>query len=411
MSQGAWQESLRQRIKVAQKFGLDLTNEEVLDLLIPPPIANSSDELPSLSAYTLPPEKILFSIADNTVTNQQPEKPIKIYGENWIVLQNRLLNAISPLDLNERRVIMFLSPLVRKVIETNPNERTFVLKVQDFLEEYNIRSKRYYEELSNSCSSLVNKAYIFWDFNKNQKRKTKTEVSWLTKAEYQDNLGEVHVDLHPDVIEMLTVFDKANPFTKYERRMIVNLGGYGIILFELISSCMHQQHKQKSYTIEYLREKFNCIDTYLTATDFKRYVLDNAIKDIEKHTPYRITYKQNKKGRVVYEIVFSFVNVDEKALQVENKKITKQKKDIAQNTADNGDSFIIEGLSDKQLARVVHSKKFMADYNEIVSPNNPANQSSNNWISHMMEWIKKDPQRFNKRSIQEYLDDEQANRF
>lgn len=86
---------------------------------------------------------------------------------------------------------------------------------------------------------------------------------------------------------MLTVFDKANPFTKYERQMIVNLGSYGIILFELISSCMHQQHKQKTYSIEYLREKFNCVDTYPIVSEFKRNVLDRAIKDVEKYTfPY-----------------------------------------------------------------------------------------------------------------------------
>ena len=36
-----------------------------------------------------------------------------IYGDKWFVLQNRLLNAISDLDLNERRLIMFLSPMVR----------------------------------------------------------------------------------------------------------------------------------------------------------------------------------------------------------------------------------------------------------------------------------------------------------
>ena len=67
--------------------------------------------------------------------------------------------------------------------------------------------------------------------------------------------------------------------------------------------------------------------------------------------------------------------------------------------------------TDKQLARAVHSKKFMADYNGMVSAQNSANQSSSAWISHMVEWVKKDPKRFTKRPMQEYLDDEQAPRF
>ena len=65
------------------------------------------------------------------------EKPkaSRIYGEEWIVLQNRLLNAISNLDLNERRLIMFLSPLVRKEVDKDPHQQTFILccrKTTDF---------------------------------------------------------------------------------------------------------------------------------------------------------------------------------------------------------------------------------------------------------------------------------------
>ena len=236
------------------------------------------------------------------------EKPkaSRIYGEEWIVLQNRLLNAISNLDLNERRLIMFLSPLVRKEVDKDPHQQTFIVKVKDFQDEYEIKSKAYYQELENICNSLQHKTYEFWNFSANKKYKSKVKVTWITKGDYKDNQGEVHIDLHKDVIEMLTVFDKTNPFTKYERQMIIKLGCYGIILFELISSCLYQKDKSKAYTIEYLREKFNCVDSYPVISEFKRNVLDKAIADIEKHTPIRITYTQNKKGRVVTEIVFSF---------------------------------------------------------------------------------------------------------
>ena len=53
----------------------------------------------------------------------------------------------------------------------------------------------------------------------------------------------------------------------------------------------------------------------------------------------------------------------------------------------------------------------MQDYGSMVSSSNSANQSSGAWISHMVEWIKKDPKRFTKRPMKEYLDDEQAPKF
>ena len=166
----------------------------------------------------------------------------------------------------------------------------------------------------------------------------------IGEIEYIPTQGGIEIELTSTVIEMLTVFDKANPFTKYERQLIVSLGGYGIILFELIASCMHQQHKQKSYTIEYLREKFSCVDKYNVISEFKRNVLDTAISDIENNTPYRITYNQVKKGRKVTDIVFSFENT---ATKVTAKQLERDK-----NT---GDLFSVNGMSDKQIA--VFSKK------------------------------------------------------
>ena len=286
--------------------------------------------------------KIIAPILEEKMLEQP--KVSKIYGEEWIVLQNRLLNAISNLELNERRLIMFLSPLVRKEVDKNPYQSTFIVRVRDFQDEYGIKSKAYYQELEKICNSLQHKTYEFWNFSANKKYKSKVKVAWITKGDYKDNQGEVHIDLHNDVIEMLTVFDKTNPFTKYQRQMIVKLGCYGIILFELISSCLHQKNKTKSYTIEYLREKFNCTDTYPVISEFKRNVLDKAIKDIEKHTPLRITYTQVKKGRVVTDIVFAFENLDDVDKKVKNKKSEQ----IEFNLEDDCTTSNIKLLSPKQ---------------------------------------------------------------
>ena len=45
--------------------------------------------------------------------------------------------------------------------------------------------------------------------------------------------------------------------------------------------------------------------------------------------------------------------------------------------------------TDAQLGRAVHSKKFIADYGALVSPSNPANQSSSAWVTHMVAWLKR----------------------
>ncbi|TGP43547.1 RepB family plasmid replication initiator protein [bacterium M00.F.Ca.ET.230.01.1.1] len=315
---------------------------------------------------------------DYAVTVSEQQQVTKIYGEQWIVIQNRLLNAISHLEMNERRLIMLLSPIVRKEIDKDPKQRVFKAYVVDFIKQYNIRSKKYYGEFAKIADSILQKVYYFWEDYKNTK--VKVGANWVSECHYLENEGALEIRLDDRMIEMLTLFDKNNPFTKYQRDMIVNLGSYGIVLFEMIASCMHQQYKQKAYTIEYLREKFNCVDIYPKTNDFKNRVIDKAISDIEKYTPYRIKYEQKKKGRIVSEIVFSFEDINEQTL--ENKK-KKGENERDPNTIDwvNGHtdneaqqtkvpSWQTKGLSDAQIKKIgVYTKEFIDANSSKIAPN------------------------------------------
>ena len=322
------------------------------------------------------------------LTNISNKQVSKIYPNNLIVLQNRLLNAISDLSLNERRLIMFLSPLVRKAVDIEPNQKAFFVSAKEFAKEYNISDKTVYRTLETIAKTLHGKVFYIWLWRGNTKNER--GISWVAECEYLPNQGGIEIELTSTVVEMLTVFDKANPFTKYERQMITSLGSYGIILFELIASCMHQQHKQKSYTIEYLREKFNCVDKYNVISEFKRNVLDTAISDIHQHTPYRITYNQVKKGRKVTDIMFSFENTASKATAHQNERDG--------TTID----FLTDNLTDKQLERIARNKQFIADYNHMITPQSNAN-NMNDWVNVMVAKMKTDIKLFDKRPLNDYL--------
>ena len=370
-------------------------------IIIPPVYA---EPIPQTAPIITPPPL-------QEIATIKPQTPTRIYGEQWVVMQNRLLNAITNLELNERRLIMFLSPIVRKAIEKDPKQRTFLVKVKEFQDEYGIKGKYVYQELAKIADSILEKAFFFWYDRENGK--AKKGVSWVSECDYLENEGMIKIKLDDTVIEMLTIFDKNNPFTKYERQMIINLGTYGIILFELIASCMHQQHKQKAYTIEYLREKFNCVDTYPTFYDFKRYVLDRAIKDIHEYTPFRIKYTQKKDKRTVVELVFSFEDTATKGLE-DKKKKTVDKVERDPNTIDwmNGQtdneakkapSWQTKGLSDKQINKIsVNKQEFIDSNTSKISPNDRRGYDEifEDWKSQL-----KDPSKvitFNK--VQELLE-------
>lgn len=275
---------------------------------------------------------------DNSKLKEQENsnKDVIVYNESWIVIQNRLLHAISHLTLNERRLVLFLSPIIRQEISLNKDTKVFKVKAIEFANAYSIKTNNVYKILSDTADSILEKAFWYWNFKDNKpfgEKTYKSGVSWVSKCDYLEKEGVLQVKLDETVIEMLTVFDKANPFTKYQKEWITKLGVYGIILLELIVSCMYQKFKQKSYTIAYLREKFDCTDKYENSADLKRYVIDKAIKDIHQYTPVRISYKQKKLGKLVTEIVFSFEDTSQQTLSLSNK--SEYNPVIAQDTYKN----------------------------------------------------------------------------
>ena len=122
--------------KSAVQKSKDTSSTDLLSKAIIPPIVTAP-----------PPVQEVATTKSQTVT--------RVYGEQWIVIQNRLLNAISHLELNERRLIMFLSPIVRKAIDSNPKQRVFKAYVIDFMEQYAIKSKKYYGEFAKIADSIL----------------------------------------------------------------------------------------------------------------------------------------------------------------------------------------------------------------------------------------------------------------
>lgn len=265
-----------------------------------------------------------IDIEDEAQTDNRSAAQIagRIYGSEWVVMQNELLYAIGNLTADERKLIMYLSPLVRRMIDKDPNQNTFNVVASDFADFYDMELRYVYKKLEDISNSMVNKSFFLWNFYKNERHGAgskesadKRGISWLGEVGYRKKRGILEVELTSTVIGMLTVFDKMHPYTKYQRSLITNLTHYGIVLFELIMSCMHQDFKKRTFTVDYLREKFNCTDLYPKISEFKRNVLDKAIEDVGNLGVMTVSYEQKKKGREVTAIVFSFTDNSEGALE------------------------------------------------------------------------------------------------
>lgn len=325
------------------------------------PHSNNSDLLPS-EPVTGEVVRIPQGCAVEEPQNEHQANPSRIYGENWVVMQNKLVYSISNLALDERRMILFLSPIVRRAIDINPDQKMFTIKVKDYAKEYELTNKNIYAKLKKQSVGLQSKNFFIWLFDANEKEALENSISWSKKTRYKPKKGEIEIELDEVVIQMLTIFDKNHPYTKYSRKLLVNLNSYALILLELVASFEDQRNKQKEFTVEYLREKFGCVNQYEKTAEFIRNVLKTAAASLKKNSHYIVDYTTKAKhgGRRVTHIVLNL-----------SYKPTAPK-DVVEDKSKASEQYVRKTpLTKAQIAKIGANKEPFIDANKhLISKNN-----------------------------------------
>lgn len=315
-----------------------------------------------------------------------------------VVKDNALIEASYTLGLAEQRLILLAIIEARETGEGIDHSSLLRVHAHTYAEQFGIDKNNAYGVMKDASKGLFDRYVTYHDKNPKNGKDRSFHCRWVDKIGYENDTGTVYLRFTADVVPLITRLEKE--FTKYEIEQVAKLdSGYAIRLYEILIKWRKNGKPPKFDLLEF-RRKLGVEDSqYKTMSNFKSRVLNPSIKQINEHTDITVEYKQITQGRKITGFEFSYKFKDKK----KEKYLTTQR-DL--KTAD-----IFTNYTDKQLARAVHSKKFMADYNGLVSAQNFVNQSSGAWISHMVEWVKKDPKRFTKRPMQEYLDDEQAPRF
>jgi plasmid replication initiation protein len=314
-----------------------------------------------------------------------------------VVKDNALINASYSLSLVEQRLILLAIVATRKDDHDCAWDfwlgKPIKVTAQSYMDTFGVSRQTAYEVLKDACKTLFSRQFSYQE--PRSKGTILKTTRWVSDIAYNNDTSTVEFTFAPAVLPLVTRLEAH--LTSYELQQIADLkSGYAVRLYELLIS-WRATGKTPIIKLEELRNKLGVgKDEYLRMDNFKRIVLNPAIEQVSEHTNIKAVYEQHKKGRVIEGFSFAF--------KTKKKAVDKGERDP--NTAD-----MFTKLTDKQLARIVHSKKFINDYNGLVSAQNPANQSSGAWVAHMVEWLKKDPSNFAKRPMQEYLDDEQAQRF
>ena len=129
-------------------------------------------------------------------------------------------------------------------------------------------------------------------------------VTWLSKARIHSSTEQIDIKFDKDFLPYIIALKASGNYTQYELENVVHFScKYSFRLYDLCKSW--QNLGFFSVTLDELRSLLMLGNKYTKFADFRRYVLEPAIKEINENTDIFVDYSAINRGLQIGEIQFS----------------------------------------------------------------------------------------------------------
>lgn len=252
--------------------------------------------------------------------------------EMLVVKDNALINASYNLELVEQRLIL-LAILEARESGKGINANNFLsIHASSYMENFNVSRQAAYQALKAACDDLFARQFSYQSLSEKGNVKLH-RTRWVSEVVYNESEATVQLIFAPAVVPLITRLEKH--FTSYEMQQVAALKSkYAMRLYELLVA-WKATGKTPEFELEEFRSKLGLgVVEYKAMGDFKKHVLELAIKQINEHSDITVSYEQHKKGRTITGFSFRFK--------------TKQKKNEPPQREDSQTGDLFVKLSDAQ---------------------------------------------------------------
>lgn len=221
-----------------------------------------------------------------------------------VVKDNSLINASYTLSLVEQRLILLAIIEARETGKGIDTETFLEIHAQHYADRFHVDIKNTYSMLSEAVMTLFNRQVTYMTVDEQRNKPEKRVVRWVSGISYVEGAGIIKLRFAPEIVPLITRLEKN--FTWYELMQVANLNLYATRLYELLV-CWRSTGKTPVIEINDFRSKVGLIENeYKAMCDFKKRVLEPAIKQINEHTDIIVKVDQHKTGRSITGFSFKF---------------------------------------------------------------------------------------------------------
>lgn len=220
---------------------------------------------------------------------------IEIKREYKVVKSNAIIQkARYDLNLQELKLMSYCFSMI-KPNDTKDQEYTF--SIQEYCKVCGIDYKNgwHYKELKATLKGLRDKS--FWLTNADG---SETTVGWLGKVTINRGSGKIKIRFDEDMQQyIIGLFEN---FTQYELLCTLPMRSqYSFRIYELLKS--YAWTKEHTFDINELKRQLMA-EHYINFKDFRKKVIEIAIREINQYTDLEVIYEPIKKGAKVIKVKF-----------------------------------------------------------------------------------------------------------
>ena len=253
-----------------------------------------------------------------------------------VVKDNALIQASYTLDLVEQRLMLLAIMEARETGKGIAPDSLLQIHAHSYAEHFNINKETAYTVMKDASKGLFDRYVTYHDKNPKTGKDRSFHCRWVDKIGYEKDTGIVYLRFTHDVVPLITRLEQQ--FTSYDIEQISSLNsGYAIRLYELLIQ-WRSVGKTPVFDLQQFRQQLGVEEIkYSRMSDFKKYVLDFAVQQINEHTDITVKYDQHKQGRIITGFTFNF------KVKVKSKKALESKRD-----SDTPDMLTVLKMTDKQ---------------------------------------------------------------
>lgn len=241
---------------------------------------------------------------------------------NLVVKDNALITASHRLGEVEQRLILLAILKARSVgdVVEQLKDKELIIHADDYIKQFGATRQGAYKALRQAVMGLFDAKWGYKYINDKGNVAVRYE-RFTQSAEYVQAEATVKFMFANAIIPLLVQLERN--FTAYEIKQVAELSSqYAMRLYEFLLQKLDRKTGKGwlDISLDELRFRLGLLPhEYSLMSNFKKFVLDSSIKQINQHTDLKATYVQKKQGRKIVGFRFDFEYKIKKSLKSKDK--------------------------------------------------------------------------------------------